>query len=159
MIPHFFKSEDRDFTLLLGDCVELMRTFDFEFDMIFADPPYFLSNGGLTVSAGKIASVNKGEWDRSRGSESDETFTREWIFEARKKLKSNGTIWISGTHHNIFSIARILREQNFKILNVITWAKTNPPPNFSRRCFTHSCEFVVWARKSSEIPHLFSTTH
>lgn len=71
-------------------------------------------------------------------------------------MKSNGTIWISGTHHNIFSIARILREQNFKILNVITWAKTNPPPNFSRRCFTHSCEFVVWARKSSEIPHLFN---
>ena len=156
MIPHFYKSPDRDFTLLQGDCVDVLRSFDFEFDMIFADPPYFLSNDGISIQSGKVVSVNKGDWDRSRGGEADETFTREWISEARKKLTPSGTIWISGTYHNIFSVAKILKEQGFKILNVITWAKTNPPPNLSCRYFTHSSEFVVWARKSEKVPHYFN---
>ncbi|MBR5622766.1 MAG: hypothetical protein IKW49_06250 [Opitutales bacterium] len=156
MIPHFYKSPDRDFTLLQGDCVDVLRSFDFEFDMIFADPPYFLSNDGISVQSGKVVSVNKGDWDRSRGGEADEAFTREWISEARKKLTPSGTIWISGTYHNIFSVAKILKEQGFKILNVVTWAKTNPPPNLSCRYFTHSSEFVVWARKSDKVPHYFN---
>ena len=156
MIPHYYKSLERDFTLLRGDCVELLRSFDFEFDMIFADPPYFLSNDGISVSAGKVVSVNKGEWDRSRGERDDEAFTRAWIAEARKKLAPAGTIWVCGTYHNIFSVAKILKEQGFKILNVVTWAKTNPPPNLSCRYFTHSSEFVVWARKSAKTPHYFN---
>lgn len=156
MIPNYFKSYDRDFTLLRGDCVSVLRTFDFEFDMIFADPPYFLSNDGISVQAGKVVSVNKGDWDRSRGKDSDEAFTRAWISEARKKLAPAGTIWISGTYHNIFSVAKILKEQSFKILNVVTWAKTNPPPNLSCRYFTHSSEFVIWARKSEKVPHYFN---
>lgn len=156
MIPNYFKSYDRDFTLLCGDCVSVLRTFDFEFDMIFADPPYFLSNDGISVQAGKVVSVNKGDWDRSRGKDSDEAFTRAWISEARKKLAPAGTIWISGTYHNIFSVAKILKEQSFKILNVVTWAKTNPPPNLSCRYFTHSSEFVIWARKSEKVPHYFN---
>lgn len=156
MIPHFYKSPDRDFTLLRGDCVSLLRTFDFEFDMIFADPPYFLSNDGISVQSGKVVSVNKGDWDRSRGGDADEAFTREWISEARKKLAPAGTIWISGTYHNIFSVAKILKEQGFKILNVVTWAKTNPPPNLSCRYFTHSSEFVIWARKFEKVPHYFN---
>ncbi|MCR5183621.1 MAG: site-specific DNA-methyltransferase [Opitutales bacterium] len=155
MISRYFKSEDRDFTLLRGDCVEQMRAFDFEFDMIFADPPYFLSNDGISVQSGKVVSVNKGEWDRSRGEKTDEAFTRMWIAEARKKLAPTGTIWISGTYHNIFSIAKILKEQHFKILNVVTWAKTNPPPNLSCRYFTHSSEFIIWARKFEKTPHYF----
>ncbi|MBP3302189.1 MAG: site-specific DNA-methyltransferase [Opitutales bacterium] len=156
MIPHFYKSPDRDFTLLRGDCVSSLRTFDFEFDMIFADPPYFLSNDGISVQSGKVVSVNKGDWDRSRGGDADEAFTREWISEARKKLAPAGTIWISGTYHNIFSVAKILKEQGFKILNVVTWAKTNPPPNLSCRYFTHSSEFVIWARKFEKVPHYFN---
>lgn len=155
MISPFFKSDDRDFALLQGDCVARMREFEFEFDMIFADPPYFLSNGGITVSAGKAACVNKGEWDRSRGAAADAEFSRAWIAEARKKLKPTGTIWVCGTHHNIFPIAQILKEQGFKILNVVTWAKTNPPPNLSCRYFTHSSEFLVWARKFEKVPHYF----
>ena len=136
--------------------MSLLRTFDFKFDMIFADPPYFLSNDGISVHAGKVVSVNKGDWDRSRGGDSDEAFTRAWIAEARKKLAPAGTIWISGTYHNIFSVAKILKEQGFKILNVVTWAKTNPPPNLSCRYFTHSSEFIVWARKSEKVPHYFN---
>lgn len=156
MIPHFYKSPDRDFTLLQGDCAEVLRSFDFEFDMIFADPPYFLSNDGISVQSGKVVSVNKGDWDRSRGEAENEAFTREWIAEVRKKLTPSGTIWISGTYHNIFAVAKILKEQGFKILNVVTWAKTNPPPNLSCRYFTHSSEFLVWARKSEKVPHYFN---
>lgn len=156
MIPNYFKSYDRDFTLLHGNCVSVLRTFDFEFDMIFADPPYFLSNDGISVQAGKVVSVNKGDWDRSRGGDADEAFTRAWISEARQKLAPAGTIWISGTYHNIFSVAKILKEQGFKILNVVTWAKTNPPPNLSCRYFTHSSEFVIWARKHEKVPHYFN---
>ena len=92
-----------------GDCIELMSKFDFKFDMIFADPPYFLSNGGISVQSGKMVSVNKGDWDKSRGEDADHAFNREWLKACREKLKSNGTIWISGTYHNIFSIAKNLR--------------------------------------------------
>ena len=114
-----------------GDCIELMSKFDFKFDMIFADPPYFLSNGGISVQSGKMVSVNKGDWDKSRGEDADHAFNREWLKACREKLKSNGTIWISGTYHNIFSIAKNLTELGYKILNCVTWVKTNPPPNLS----------------------------
>ena len=124
--------------------------------MIFADPPYFLSNGGISVQSGKVVCVDKGDWDKGSTPEYMDTFNREWISECRQKLKENGTIWISGTYHNIFSIANILTGQGFKILNVITWAKTNPPPNISCRYFTHSTEFIIWARKSAKIPHCYN---
>ena len=119
----YYKSENRDFTLLKGDCIELLNSFDFKFDMIFADPPYHLSNGGISVQNGKMVSVNKGDWDKSNGYEEDYLFDKSWIATCRNKLKSNGTIWISGTYHNIFSVARCLTELGFKILNCITWRK------------------------------------
>ena len=156
MITPFFRSPDRAFTLLHGDCIELLKQFNFKFDMIFADPPYFLSNGGISVQSGKVVCVDKGDWDKGSTPEYMDTFNREWISECRQKLKENGTIWISGTYHNIFSIANILTGQGFKILNVITWAKTNPPPNISCRYFTHSTEFIIWARKSAKIPHCYN---
>lgn len=155
MIP-YFKSTDRAFTLLHGDCVKQLKQFDFKFDMIFADPPYFLSNGGISIQSGKVVCVDKGEWDKGGTPEYIDSFNRAWISECRNKLKDNGTIWISGTNHNIFSIVQILSELNFKILNVITWAKNNPPPNISCRYFTHSTEFIVWARKSAKIPHCYN---
>ena len=156
MLHAFYKSSNHDFTLLQGDCISLLSEFDFKFDMIFADPPYFLSNGGNSVQSGKQVSVNKGDWDKSRGLEEDRTFNFRWISECRDKLKENGTIWVSGTFHNIFSVAEVLNEFDFKILNCITWVKTNPPPNLSCRYFTHSTEFVIWARKNKNVPHLFN---
>ena len=124
--------------------------------MVFADPPYFLSNGGLSVQNGKVVSVNKGDWDKSFGVDYVNNFNRKWLSLVRDKMKEDATIWISGTMHNIFSIGQILTELGFKILNVITWEKTNPPPNFSCRYFTYSAEQIIWARKNEKVPHYFN---
>lgn len=156
MVIPFYKSEDRSFTIVHGDSFDVLPQFDFKFDMIFADPPYFLSNGGISYQAGKVVCVDKGEWDKGGTPESIMEFNRRWLRICREKLKDNGTIWISGTHHNIFSIANVLTELGYKILNVITWAKTNPPPNISCRFFTYSTEFIIWARKCHKIPHKFN---
>jgi len=156
VISSYFKSEKSDFTLLCDDLLKVLPKFEFEFDMIFADPPYFLSNDGLTIQNGKISSVNKGKWDKSLGAKEMDKFNRKWLKLARNKLKDNGTIWISGTSHNIFNIGQLLTELDFKILNMITWEKTNPPPNFSCRYFTHSTEQIIWARKEAKIPHYFN---
>lgn len=155
MIKSFYKSDNRDFTIVHGDCFEVLPQFDFKFDMIFADPPYFLSNGGISYHAGKVVCVDKGEWDKGGSPESIMEFNHKWLSLCREKLKDNGTIWISGTHHNIFSIATVLTELGYKILNVITWAKTNPPPNISCRFFTYSTEFIIWARKCPKVPHKY----
>lgn len=156
MIIPFYKSDNRDFTIVHGDCFDVLPQFDFKFDMIFADPPYFLSNGGISYQAGKVVCVDKGEWDKGGSPESIMEFNRKWLSLCREKLKDNGTIWISGTHHNIFSIANVLTELGYKILNVITWAKTNPPPNISCRFFTYSTEFIIWARKCPKVPHKYN---
>jgi DNA modification methylase len=156
MIQSFYKSDNRDFTIVHGDCFDVLPQFDFKFDMIFADPPYFLSNGGISYQAGKVVCVDKGEWDKGGSPESIMEFNRKWLSLCREKLKDNGTIWISGTYHNIFSIANVLTELGYKILNVITWVKTNPPPNISRRFFTYSTEFIIWARKYPKIPHKYN---
>lgn len=152
----FYKSPNKDFTLVKGDCIEVLKSFDFKFDMIFADPPYHLSNGGISVQSGKMVCVDKGQWDRSQGYEEDYAFDKAWISACRDKLKSNGTIWISGTYHNIFSVARCLTELGFKILNCITWEKNNPPPNLSCRYFTYSAEYILWARKEQKTAHYFN---
>ena len=101
-------------------------------------------------------SVNKGEWDRGKSLQEIMEFNMEWLNLCRDKLKENGTIWISGTYHNIFSVANCLTELGYKILNVVTWAKTNPPPNITCRYFTYSTEFIIWARKSEKKPHYFN---
>ena len=152
----YYLSLKKDFYLLNGDCFELLPQFNFKFDMIFADPPYFLSNNGISCQSGQIVSVNKGEWDKGKTPEEMNEFNKQWIGLCRDKLKEDGTIWISGTYHNIFSVANSLTELGFKILNVVTWAKTNPPPNISCRYFTYSTEFIIWARKSAKIPHKFN---
>lgn len=152
----YFNSSDGEFTLLHGDCRELLPHIDAKFDMIFADPPYFLSNGGISIQSGRVVCVDKGDWDKGGSPEYIDKFNREWLSACRDRLKEDGTIWISGTHHNIFSIADILAELGYKILNVITWVKTNPPPNISCRYFTYSTEFVVWARKSAKRAHYYN---
>lgn len=156
MLKPFYKSYTHDFNLLYGDTFELLPQFEFKFDMIFADPPYFLSNGGISVQSGKIVSVNKGDWDKGLSAEDMNKFNIGWLSLCRDKLKDNGTIWISGTYHNIFSVANSLTQLGFKILNVITWAKTNPPPNISCRYFTYSSEFIIWARKSPKVAHYYN---
>lgn len=119
-------------------------------NMIFADPPYFLSNDGISCSGGKAVSVNKGDWDKIGSFEEKHEFNRSWIRLCRRVLKHDGTIWISGTLHNIYSVGVALEQEGFKILNNITWQKTNPPPNLACRCFTHSTETVLWARKNDK---------
>lgn len=136
--------------------MELLPQFDHKFDMVFADPPYFLSNNGLSIQSGKIVSVNKGKWDKSEGFDFLNTFNLKWLSLVRDKMKDDATIWISGTMHNIFSVGQILTDLEFKILNIVTWEKTNPPPNFSCRYFTHSTEQIIWARKSEKVPHYFN---
>lgn len=155
-VKAWYRSTNRDFTLLHEDTFIALDNFDFQFDMIFADPPYFLSNGGISVQSGKQVTVDKGKWDKSQGFEKDNEFNRKWISLCRNKLKPDGTIWISGTYHNIFSVAQMLNELDFRILNVITWAKTNPPPNLSCKFFTHSTEFIIWARREKKVPHYFN---
>lgn len=155
----YFRDEKSRFGLRHGDCVDIMtklKDSSFKFDMIFADPPYFLSNGGISVQSGKQVCVDKGSWDKSQGLEQDMAFNREWLSAARDILKPSGTIWISGTYHNIFQVNQILAELDFKILNVITWQKTNPPPNLSCRYFTYSTEFIIWARRDKKIPHFYA---
>ena len=156
MITPYYKSPSHDFNLICGDTFEILPQFDFKFDMIFADPPYFLSNGGISVQSGKVVCVNKGDWDKGMSQEDINEFNLKWISLCREKLKENGTIWISGTYHNIFSVANALTQLGFKILNVITWAKTNPPPNISCRYFTYSTEFIIWARKQEKVAHYYN---
>ncbi len=155
-IKPYYRSENLDFTLAQGNCLELLPNINFKFDMIFADPPYFLSNGGISVQSGKQVSVNKGDWDKSQGFEKDNDFNRQWLSLCREKLTDNGTIWVSGTFHNIFSVAQSMTELGYKILNCITWQKNNPTPNLSCRFFTHSTEFILWAKKSSKSKHYFN---
>lgn len=121
MSTAYYKSNNKDFTLLKRDCIELLRSFDFKFDMIFADSPYHLSNDGISVQNGRMVSVNKGDWEHSNGYEEGYKFDKSWIAACRDKMKDNGTIWISVTYHNIFSVIRCLTELGFKILNCITW--------------------------------------
>ena len=145
-----------EFSLINKDTFKALEKLDTKFDMVFADPPYFLSNDGLTIKSGKVVSVNKGDWDKSSSVSQVNEFNRQWLSLIRENMKNNATIWISGTSHNIFSIGQILTELDFKILNIVTWEKTNPPPNFSCRTFTHSTEQIIWARKEHKTAHYYN---
>lgn len=140
--------KENNFHLILGDSFSILKKIEEKsVDMIFADPPYFLSNGGITVKSGKMASVNKAEWDMNMPVDKKLAYNRKWIKQCRRVLKDNGTIWISGTMHNIYYVGVALELEGFSIINNITWKKTNPPPNISTRAFTHSTETILWARK------------
>ena len=144
-------------TLYEGDCLDILPTIpERHIDMIFADPPYNLSNGGITCQAGRMVSVNKGEWDKSKGIETDHEFSLKWLAACRRVLKEDGTIWVSGTMHNIFSIGFAMQKLGYKILNDISWFKPNASPNLSCRYFTHSHETVIWAAKSEKSKHKFN---
>jgi site-specific DNA-methyltransferase (adenine-specific) len=129
---------------------------DNSIDAIFADPPYFLSNGGISVQSGKQVCVDKGDWDKGGTPEYIYEFNRNWLSLCRSKLKDDGTIWISGTHHNIHVVMRCLQELGYKVLNTITWQKTDPPPNLSCKYFNFSTELIIWARKHEKKTHKFN---
>lgn len=137
--------EDARSKLIQGNTFSILKKLPAQyFDMIFADPPYFLSTGGITCHAGKMVSVDKGEWDKKKDSKEKLAFNKKWIHLCKRLLKPTGTIWITGTFHNIYSIGVALEMEGFHILNNITWQKTNPPPNLSCKCFTHSTETILW---------------
>jgi site-specific DNA-methyltransferase (adenine-specific) len=157
----FYRDDSRGIWLYQANCLEFMDQLiskfpTGKFDMIFADPPYFLSNGGITCHAGKMVKVDKGKWDKSQGAELNHEFNLEWLKRCQALLNSNGTIWVSGTHHVIHSIGFAMQQLGMKILNDITWEKPNPPPNLSCRYFTHSTETVIWAAKNEKSKHLFN---
>jgi len=150
-----------DYALYLHDCLAWMEALakeqpDGTFDAIFADPPYFLSNGGITCQAGRMVKVDKGAWDKSRGAERDHEFNLAWLAACQKVLRPHGTIWVSGTSHVIHSVGYAMRQLAYKQLNDITWEKPNPPPNLSCRYFTHATETLIWAAKSAKSKHIFN---
>lgn len=156
-----YRDDENGIWLYQGNCLEILdainrRYPEGRFDMIFADPPYFLSNGGITCHAGKMVRVDKGDWDKSKGPELNHEFNLEWLRRCQKVLKPNGTIWVSGTHHVIFSVGYAMQQLGMKILNDIIWEKPNPPPNLSCRYFTHSTETIIWAAKNSKSKHVFN---
>jgi site-specific DNA-methyltransferase (adenine-specific) len=156
-----FRNDEFGVWLYHANCIEFMDMLigkypDGRFDMIFADPPYFLSNGGITCHAGKMMKVDKGQWDKSNGPEMNHEFNTAWLSRCQKLLKPDGTIWVSGTHHVIHSVGYAMQQLGIKILNDITWEKPNPPPNLSCRYFTHSTETIIWAAKNEKSKHCFN---
>ena len=155
MIEPYFKKDD--FTLYNADSVDFLQSLpENSVDMIFADPPYFLSNGGFTVHAGKMVSVDKGQWDVSNGLKKDFEFHIKWIKACHRVLKPSGTIWISGTYHSIYTCGFALQVNKFHILNDIAWFKPNASPNLSCRFFTASHETLLWARRDKKAKHIFN---
>lgn len=156
-----FIDENVGILLYQMDCIKFMDILinkypNGVFDMIFADPPYFLSNGGITCYAGKMAKVDKGKWDKSKGVNENHEFNLSWLSRCQMLLKPNGTIWVSGTNHVIYSVGFAIQQLGMKILNDIVWEKPNPPPNISCRYFTHSTEIIIWAAKNENSKHCFN---
>ncbi|MDD3999394.1 MAG: site-specific DNA-methyltransferase [Bacilli bacterium] len=150
----FFK--DKNLTLYEGDSFQLLKKIDKKsINMIFADPPYFLSGNGITCNSGTMVSVKKADWDEIISIDEKIKYNRKWLKMCRELLMDSGTIWISGTFHNIYSIGVALELEGFTIINNVTWQKTNPPPNISCRAFTHSTETFIWAKKN-RCRHLFN---
>ncbi len=153
----YFEDKNRRVILYKENCFDILpKITENSIDMIFADPPYFLSNGGITCHAGRMVSVNKGKWDVSKGVEENYIFTQRWLRECQRVLTQNGTIWVSGTSHIIYTVGSAMQALGYKILNDIAWFKVNPPPNLSCRYFTHSTETIIWAAKNKNSRHYFN---
>jgi site-specific DNA-methyltransferase (adenine-specific) len=161
-----FNDEKHHLRIYQGDCLDLLAQIpESSVDLVFADPPYFLSNGGITCHAGKMVSVNKGAWDKLPGPEVGPVrarfdkvheFNTAWLAACQRVLKPNGSLWVSGTAHVIHSVGFALQQLGFKLLNDISWVKPNPPPNLSCRYFTHATETIIWAAKNAKSRHTFN---
>jgi site-specific DNA-methyltransferase (adenine-specific) len=155
--PAAFEDSKHHLRIFQGDCLDLLAKIpESSVDLVFADPPYFLSNGGITCQAGKMVSVNKGDWDKSKGADGNHEFNRAWLAACQRVLKPNGSIWVSGTSHVIHSVGFAMQQLGFKLLNDISWVKPNPPPNLSCRYFTHATETIIWAARDKKSRHTFN---
>ena len=152
----FYQSKDNQFILYQGDTIKMMRQLDQQVDMIFADPPYFVSNGGKKIQGTQMVSVDKGSWDKAGSSVQINSFNSEWIDACKPLLKDNGTIWACGTFHNIYSVEICLKEAGFQIINIITWQKSDPTPTWGDLHFNFSSEYIIWARKTPKSRHYFN---
>ncbi len=147
----------KNYRLYHDDCLKILEEIpENTFDMIFADPPYMLSNGGITCQNGQVVSVNKGKWDKSQGFEQDFEFHKKWLSACKRVLKKNGTLWVSGTYHSIYSCGFAMQLLGYHILNDISWFKPNASPNMCCRYFTASHETLIWARKDKKTKHTFN---
>ena len=152
----FYQSSDNQFYLYQGDTIQVMCQLDQQVDMISADPPYFLSNGGKKIQGTQMVSVDKGSWDKLDSLEQINSFNRKWIDACKALLKDNGTIWVCGTFHNIYSVEMCLKEAGFQIINIITWQKSDPTPTWGDLHFNFSSEYIIWARKNPKSRHYFN---
>lgn len=154
----YYRSPDGRFALYQGDALELLPALEAArgADLIFADPPYFLSNGGITCHSGRMVAVHKGNWDRLASVDQMHQFNRDWLEACQSVLQPDGTLWVSGTRHVIYSVGFALQQLGFKLLNEIAWEKPNPPPNLSCRYFTHSTETILWAARGPKSRHKFN---
>lgn len=148
MVVPYYQSSDKQFVLYQGDTLELLKCLEGSFDMIFADPPYFLSTGnGMVNINGQYIKFDKGQWDRVRSRDEKDVFNRRWLESCNRLLKRNGTIWVCGTYHNIFSVEKCLDELGFRIINMIVWQKPDPPITLSDKKFNFSAEYLIWAAR------------
>lgn len=154
----YYQAENNDFALFKGDTMPELSQISGQFDMIFADPPYFLSGGGKTIRGKRVVTVNKGDWDTVRTDEEKDEFNYKWLSLCRNLLKDNGTIWICGTFHNIYSVERCLNKLGYKLLNVITWQKIDPPPSLTGTRFNFASEYIIWAAKSAKSKYFLNFT-
>lgn len=149
--------ESQNTKLIKANSIDFMNSMpEKSVDMVFADPPYNLSNDGYTVHAGKRVSVNKGDWDKSKGVKEDFDFHYNWLSAAHRILKDNGTIWVSGTYHSIYACGYAMQLLDYRFLNDIAWFKPNAAPNLGCRMFTASHETLIWASKSKKAKHTFN---
>ena len=152
--PYYRK---RGFRLYNVDAHSFLKEMpDNSVDMVFADPPYFLSGGTFTCHNGKKVSVKKGDWDIGRNTGQNFDFHFSWLSECRRILKDNGTIWVSGTYHSIYMCGYAMQMAGYHILNDVAWFKPNASPNLSCRYFTASHETLIWARKHKKSKHIFN---
>lgn len=151
-----YQTKNEEFTLYHGDTMEIISAINKKVDMIFADPPYFLSKNVSTCINGTWKSFDKGEWDRVTSQDNINAFNKKWLSECRNVLKDDGTIFVTGTYHNIFSVAACMVELGYKILNIIVWQKSDAKPTLSRNYFNFTTEYIVWARKCEKVNHYFN---
>ncbi len=144
--------------IIKGDCIKSMRSLpDNSIDVIFADPPYNLQlkNDLSRPDSSKVNGVTEG-WDRFKSFEEYDKFTKDWISEAQRILKPEGTIWVIGSYHNIFRVGNAMQNLGFWILNDIIWYKSNPMPNFKGTRFTNAHETIIWASKNHNSKYNFN---
>lgn len=152
----YYQSKDKNFSLYQGNSIQVLGQLKEQVDLIFADPPYFLSNGGKKIQGRRMVSVDKGDWDKAESLEYIDQFNQEWIDACKPLLKDNGTIWVCGTFHNIYSVEKCLKNAGFQIINIITWQKSDPTPTWGKLHFNFSSEYIIWARKNPKLKHYFN---